>query len=302
LNLLRRNSGGGSNSSGNQAPALEPLRKHELTVLVVDDNRSDLTVALRALERYGISRTMTAQTGEAALEKMDSRDVDIAIIDYVLPHMSGLELLQAIRRHFPRTVVMMMTGARDERVAADAIKLGAVEYISKDDFTTSAIMSAMQRCLREREKRRTQEMSAATPSDHAEAFETEIRWLLDYYMAAQMGVGVRLAPQVQYEWGEARDALGYYLRRSIELFPEIPEREESHLIEILFNQGASPREVVQLFADGFRALFNSEQYDASVLTFRPNLLLTRLMIRLLMEYQTSGSMAAFEQYGNYPAR
>ncbi len=292
MNLLRRNSGG----SAGQTPALEPLRKHELTVMVVDDNRSDLTVALRALERYGITRTLTAQTGEAALELMDSRDVDIAIVDHILPHMNGLELLQLIRRNHPKTVVMMMTGARDERVAADAMKLGAVEYISKDDFTTSAIMHAMQRALREREQRRTEQMASATPTDHFEAFESEIHWLLDYYMAAQMGVGVRLTPQVQFEWGEARDALGSYLRRSIERFPEIAESEESHLIELLVQHGASPRELIQLFADGFRVLFGPEHYDATALHFRPNLLLTRLLVRLLMEYQMSTSMVALGQY------
>ncbi len=297
MNLLRRNSGGGS-----QVIGLEPLRKQDLTVLVVDDNRSDLTLATRALDRYGISRTMTAQTGEAALEKMDKREVDIAIIDYVLPYMSGLQLLQQIRQLHPKTVVMMMTGARDEHVAADAMKLGAQEYISKDDFTTSAIMQAMQRCLREREQRRAAELSAPVPTDAFAAFESEIRWLLDYYMSAQVGVGVRLTPQVQLAWSEARDALGYYIRRSIELFPDIPESEESHLIEILFNQGASPREVIQLFADGFRLLFSSGQYDAAALHFRPNLLLTRLLVRFLMEYQTSRSMSSLEEYGDLPGR
>jgi CheY-like chemotaxis protein len=292
MNLLRRN----SDSGAGQATSLEPLRKHELKVLVVDDNRSDLAIAVRALESYGISRTYTAQTGESALQKLDSADIDIAIIDYVLPYMSGLQLLQMIRRIHPKTIVMMMTGARDERVAADAMKLGALEYISKDDFTTSAIMQAMQRCLREREQRRAQALAEVTPGDPYEAFETEIRWLLDYYMPSQIGIGVRLAPQVQFEWNEARDALGYYLRRSIDLFPEVAEREENHLVELMVQRGASPRELIQLFADGFRAHFTSERYNAANLTFRPNLLLTRLMVRLLMEYQMNRSMTALSEY------
>jgi len=99
-------------------------------ILVVDDEpgmRRYLQTALE-LDSYLVR---TAATGEEALEKVRQQSPDVVLLDMVLPGWDGLETLRRIREASPFSNVVMISCVRDTRKVAQAMRLGAQDYLSK---------------------------------------------------------------------------------------------------------------------------------------------------------------------------
>src|SRR3990172_13352758 len=128
---------------------LGPLSPKHSSVLVVEDNPDDALLATKALQTFGIKTIYHAETAEDALSFLNKHSCDVVLIDYNLPGINGLRLLEHVREAWPQTPVILVTGARDEQVAVSALKLGAADYLSKDDLLTSSIIRTLQAVLRE---------------------------------------------------------------------------------------------------------------------------------------------------------
>ncbi len=99
------------------------------SIFVIDDDagvREALEAALSP--RYQVQ---TAATATAALEILASHHFDLILLDYQLPDLLGTSVLQAIKRLFPSTLVVMMTGFGTEDVAIQALRGGASDYLRK---------------------------------------------------------------------------------------------------------------------------------------------------------------------------
>ncbi|MDZ4278185.1 MAG: response regulator, partial [Dehalococcoidia bacterium] len=111
---------------------IAPLHPKDSSVLVVEDSPEDAFIVGKALERFGIRKVYAADNAEDGLKSIAKRAVDIALIDYNLPGMNGLRLLERIREARPETRVIIVTGVRDEHIAVAAMKAGAADYVTKD--------------------------------------------------------------------------------------------------------------------------------------------------------------------------
>jgi len=100
------------------------------TILIVDDDKDMQTVLSDTLVLEGY-KTSVARDGKEALEKINSSSPELILLDVKLPGMSGLELLEKIRKINKRSVVIMLTGYGDIKDAVQAIKLGAFDYVTK---------------------------------------------------------------------------------------------------------------------------------------------------------------------------
>jgi two-component system response regulator PilR (NtrC family) len=100
------------------------------TVLVVDDEEvmRDILGSLLTKEGY---RIKLAATGEEGLEVGRAEPVDVAIVDVMLPDMSGIEVLDGLKRADPEMVVVMITAFASVETAITAMKMGAFDYITK---------------------------------------------------------------------------------------------------------------------------------------------------------------------------
>ena len=67
------------------------------TILVVDDNYTNLNVASAILAKYS-ANVLTAPSGKDCLRKLESNDVDMIFLDYMMPEMNGIDTLEAIRK------------------------------------------------------------------------------------------------------------------------------------------------------------------------------------------------------------
>jgi len=99
------------------------------TILIVDDDadlRSSLAVVLGPL-----FRVLEASHGAEALELIAKERPLLALLDVSMPGMNGLEVLAAAKAAAPALIVVMLTSQQDLEIAAKALNLGAVEYVTK---------------------------------------------------------------------------------------------------------------------------------------------------------------------------
>ena len=103
-------------------------------VLIVDDHDA-LRRGIRALVETRPNFTVVAEaaSGHAALEEARPSTPDIAIVDYSLPELNGLDLTLALKRELPRLEILIYTmHARDE-IITGILKAGARGYVMKSD-------------------------------------------------------------------------------------------------------------------------------------------------------------------------
>ena len=101
-----------------------------VTILVVDDEATFGRLIRDHLERAG-HKTIGVDSAEAALEQLRIRTPDLMLLDVHMPGMTGLELLELLRREdrVPPTIVMSAYGQLD--TALEAVRAGAIDFLSK---------------------------------------------------------------------------------------------------------------------------------------------------------------------------
>lgn len=117
-----------------------------LDILIVDDSPADREMLRRCLEnaplRCGkIARIREASSGSEALDACQDGQPDCMIIDYRLPDITGLDFLRDMSPYMPNQhpPVIVVTGNGSEAVAADTVRLGATDYLTKDRLTRNSI-------------------------------------------------------------------------------------------------------------------------------------------------------------------
>ena len=107
----------------------EPMSENG-TVLVVDDEEVMREILETLLEGEGY-RVKLAETGEDGLALSRREPVDVAVVDVMLPDMSGIEVLDELKKADPEMVVLMITAFASVETAITAMKRGAFDYITK---------------------------------------------------------------------------------------------------------------------------------------------------------------------------
>ncbi len=100
------------------------------TLLVIDDEPNILTTVRRALELEDY-RVEVAGSGAIGLKKLGECDIDLVLLDVVMPEMDGLEVLRRVRAAHPEVSVVMMSGNASIETAVQATKGGAHDFIEK---------------------------------------------------------------------------------------------------------------------------------------------------------------------------
>jgi diguanylate cyclase (GGDEF)-like protein len=114
----------------------------------VEDNKGIANLERRHLEKEGF-RVAIAETGEQGLDFIANGDApDLLIIDYVLPDMSGVDLMRRLKAKGKAIPSIIVTAAGNEQVAVSAMKLGAMDYIVKDKETIRQLPSTCREVLR----------------------------------------------------------------------------------------------------------------------------------------------------------
>jgi len=99
-------------------------------ILIVDDEKNIRFTLTRALETLGFP-IYTAENGEEAVGKLGMESLGLVLLDLRMPRTDGLEVLRRIRLSRPDVRVIVITAHGTVEASVEAMKLGAVDFISK---------------------------------------------------------------------------------------------------------------------------------------------------------------------------
>jgi two-component system NtrC family sensor kinase len=153
-------------------------------ILVIDDSAEIRSfVRETVLEPAGYI-VMTAPDGQSGLERALSERPDLIMLDVNMPRMTGIEVLEALRRDEVSIPVILMTFYGSESVAVQAFRLGVKDYIRKP-FEVEEILQAIERALKESRLQREREILLQRLETTNKQLEQRITELATLYAVGQ---------------------------------------------------------------------------------------------------------------------
>jgi DNA-binding NtrC family response regulator len=99
-------------------------------ILIVDDEQNVCDFLEEFLQYKGYA-PLKASSGNEALQSLSNKEADLVLLDILMPGMSGLEVLENVRKLYPDLPVIILTGVKDKRVVDDTFNMGAADFIPK---------------------------------------------------------------------------------------------------------------------------------------------------------------------------
>src|SRR5215467_12511743 len=151
-------------------------------ILIVDDEPSNRNILRQELTHKGYT-IETANDGAEALRKVESSRPDLIILDYMMPDLSGLDVLKELRKRENDTPVVMITAYGTLERAVEAMKEGAYDFITRP-FEPDHIVLVVRKALEQQRLKRGVEILSE---------EVEERYRLIVGDSAEMKQAVDLA-------------------------------------------------------------------------------------------------------------
>src|SRR5436309_11999332 len=133
------------------------VRHGAITLLIIDDNSGSLELLSTALAQPGLE-ILTASDPLEGLDLVRSRRPHIVLTDLVMPHLSGLDVLERIVEFDSSIDVILMTAHYSTESAVEAIKKGATDYLDKPVSIAALRERAGKLIENARKRRRTFEL------------------------------------------------------------------------------------------------------------------------------------------------
>jgi len=177
------------------------------TVLIVDDE-INITLSFQRLFRKEPYRILTANSGQQALEILETETVEVVVSDQRMPGMTGAELFTIIQQRYPHTIRLLLSGYTDFDALTYAINNGAISKFISKPWNRDELQQSLQQALV-----RAQELSYQ--SDYDQAFQNSAQGML--LLDAEYRIVSTNAAQLKLTGHQASELLGKTL------FEAIPE-------------------------------------------------------------------------------
>lgn len=115
------------------------------TVLIVDDEPLNRELLRRVL--YRDYRILEAPDAEAALDELGREPVHVLLCDQVMPGLSGTELAREVRRLYPQTIAVLLTGYEDAPEVGVACRDGIIAEVVAKPWAAPELKEAIERAI-----------------------------------------------------------------------------------------------------------------------------------------------------------
>lgn len=173
--------------------------KNTQTILLVDDVKENIDILVDLLQEYDL---ITAIDGETAIELTKNEDIDLILLDIMMPVMDGFEVCQIIKAnkdsmHIP---IIFLTALGKTEDLQHGFKLGAVDYITKP-FNPNELMSRVDTHLRLRAYEKNLELRV-----QEEVEKNRIKQEMIHQQSKQAALGEQLM-HIAHQWKQPLAAL-----------------------------------------------------------------------------------------------
>jgi DNA-binding NtrC family response regulator len=128
--------------------------RNSLNILIVDDDVGDRIQIRRALKQAEAVCFEAASVPEA-FDACERTTFDCAMVDYRLAGHDGLAGIRMLHERFPYMALIMITGQGDELVATEAMKVGAMDYLSKSRVNAESVWRSVENAVEKASLQRT---------------------------------------------------------------------------------------------------------------------------------------------------
>ena len=185
----------------------------EKDILIVDDDRQVREVLHQIFLSVGYN-CLLANDGREGVEVFKTGRPPLIVTDLKMPGMSGIELLQSVRRIDGDVAVIVLTGAADVKTAIDSLKLGAYDFIMKP-VNVDELLIAAERAVERRqlliERREYQELLERRVVDATRDLAEAYQRLQDTYRSTLEALGSALDTRDVGTEAHSRRVHGYAL-------------------------------------------------------------------------------------------
>jgi two-component system, NtrC family, sensor kinase len=228
----------------------------KVKVLLVDDEREFVETLAQRLEVRDFA-VATAFNGEQALDYLKTQDVDVVVLDMLMPGLSGLDTQRGIKKIRPYTEVILLTGHATVESAVEGMRLGAFDYLIKPteiDQLVGKIDRAHRRKLRRLEEE-VQRKTVALERSQYELSKSEklYKSLVESAEDAIINVDGKGVIISINRYGAK--VLGYTKqgilgKTIIEIFPGDPGKKINRLVQKVFEDKKGHRATLELTMGG----------------------------------------------------
>jgi DNA-binding NtrC family response regulator len=207
-------------------------------ILVIDDEEAIRLFLQATLEDHSY-RVVTAGSGQEALDILPRVDPDLVLLDLMLPDMSGIQVLDALKQALPHVNVLMITAYSGTETAVRAMKLDAFDYITKPielDRLLQLIENALAASAkaRERHRERHRQTLFAESADVVPSSSPDMLAL--YEVVAKIAASDATTVLIGGESGVGKDVVANLIHRS-------SRRTEAAFVDI--NCAALPEQLLE---------------------------------------------------------
>jgi len=109
------------------------LAIHDKQILIVDDNATNILLMQAILEEEGFKNILSASSAIEAYDILDTQDVNVILMDIMMPEIDGLDATEAIRSNqkYDQIPIIMVTATDDDESLKRSFDLGAVDFVRK---------------------------------------------------------------------------------------------------------------------------------------------------------------------------
>jgi PAS domain S-box-containing protein len=195
----------------------------KILILHLEDDPNDSELVINEFYAAGIDiRLIRVDTERQFIENLDQHKIDIVLADYQLPGYDGISALGYCNKNYPDIPFIIVSGALGEEKAINLLKLGASDYLLKDNLIR--LVPAVENSIKERRLRQEKMSTEANLKASEEKYRKIFENVQDvFYQVDKDGIITEISPSVRKVSGYAREEL---IGKPVELFYVSPDERD----------------------------------------------------------------------------